>query len=118
MNWTALADEAQLDAVDALSATRPVLIFKHSTRCSISSAALHRLESAWSADDDRLGALYYLDLIRFRDISNAIADRYGVQHESPQVLVIRNGHCVHHASHFAITYADSKEALGAAGVPA
>lgn len=117
MNWTALTDEAQLDAIDALSATRPVLIFKHSTRCSISSAALHRLESAWSADDDRLGALYYLDLIRFRGISNAIADRYGVQHESPQALVIRDGRCVHHASHFGITYPGSKEALHAAGLP-
>lgn len=111
MKWTALTNEAQLDAIDALSATRPVLIFKHSTRCSISSAALHRLESAWSTDDDRLGALYHLDLIRFRGLSNAIADRYGVQHESPQALVIRDGRCVHHSSHFGITYAGTKEAL-------
>ena len=118
MNWTALTDEAQLDAIDVLSATRPVLIFKHSTRCNISSAALNRLESAWTADDEGLGAICFLDLIRYRGISNTIADRYGVQHESPQVLVIRNGRCVHHDSHFGITYAGSKEALLAAGLHA
>jgi bacillithiol system protein YtxJ len=118
MNWTALTEEAQLDAIDQQSAERPVLIFKHSTRCSISSAALHRLESGWSAADAGLGAIYYLDLIRFRSISNAIAGRYGVQHESPQVLVIRHGRCVHHASHFGITCAGSKEALHMAGLPA
>jgi bacillithiol system protein YtxJ len=117
IDWTALTDEAQLDAIDRLSAERPVLIFKHSTRCSISSAALNRLESAWSAADAIPGTLYYLDLIRFRGISNAIADRYGVQHESPQVLVIHHGRCVHHASHFGITYAGSREALHAAGLP-
>ncbi|WKZ67747.1 MAG: bacillithiol system redox-active protein YtxJ [Flavobacteriales bacterium] len=118
MNWTALTDEAQLDAIDQQSAERPVLIFKHSTRCSISSAALNRLESAWGAADEDLGAIYLLDLIRHRGISNAIADRYGVQHESPQVLVIRHGRCVHHASHFGITCAGSKEALHTAGLPA
>lgn len=117
MNWIDLSDEAQLDGIDRLSANRPVLIFKHSTRCSISTAALNRLESAWTDDDDALGAVYHLDLIRFRSVSNAIADRYGIQHESPQVLVIRNGRCVHHASHFGITYAGSKEALRAAGLP-
>lgn len=117
MNWTVLTDEGQLDGIDRLSAERTVLIFKHSTRCSISSAALNRLESAWTAADEGLGAVFFLDLIRYRSVSNAIADRYGVQHESPQVLVIRSGRCVHHASHFGITYAGSKEALLAAGLP-
>ncbi|MBK7944817.1 MAG: bacillithiol system redox-active protein YtxJ [Flavobacteriales bacterium] len=117
MKWTDLTDAAQLGFIDQLSATRPVLIFKHSTRCSISSAALNRLESTWTEADDALGAIFYLDLLRFRSISNAIADRYGVQHESPQVLVIRNGRCIHDASHFGITYAGSKEALRAAGLP-
>ncbi|HRD52532.1 MAG TPA: bacillithiol system redox-active protein YtxJ [Flavobacteriales bacterium] len=117
MKWTALADVAQLDFIDKLSAMRPVLIFKHSTRCSISSAALNRLECSWTEADEALGAVYYLDLLRFRSISNAIAERYGVQHESPQVLVVRNGSCVHEASHLSITYSGSKEALHAAGLP-
>lgn len=117
MQWSILTEAAQLDAIDLDSKQRPVLIFKHSTRCSISAAALNRLESAWRSEDDDLGAFHYLDLIQYRGLSNAIADRYGVQHESPQVLVIRNGRCAHHASHFGITYAGTKEALRAAGLP-
>ncbi len=106
MNWLPLTDLVQLDAIDAASAERPVLLFKHSTRCNISGAALHRLESAWTSGDDANHPAWYLDLLRHRDISNAIADRYDVEHASPQVLVIRNGRCVHHASHFGITYRD------------
>lgn len=117
MKWSTLTDEAHLDTIDQDSEHRPVLIFKHSTRCSISTAALNRLESAWLSKDAELGTVHYLDLIRYRSISNAIADRYGVQHESPQVLVIRHGRCVHHASHFSITYAGTKEALLEAGLP-
>lgn len=117
MRWTTLKETAQLDSIDEESERHPVLIFKHSTRCSISTAALNRLESAWRPEDGELGNVLFLDLIRFRDVSNAIAARYGVQHESPQVLVIRNGRCVHDASHFGITYAGSKEALLAAGLP-
>ncbi len=117
MKWSTLTDEAHLDMIDQDSEHHPVLIFKHSTRCSISTAALNRLESAWRGEDDDIGAVHYLDLIRYRGVSNAIADRYGVQHESPQVLVIRNGRCVHHASHFSITYAGTKEALLEAGLP-
>jgi bacillithiol system protein YtxJ len=104
MNWIPLTDVAQLDAVDAASAGKPVLIFKHSTRCSISSVALGRLENSWSPTDDAEHNVHYLDLIRYRDVSNAIAERYGVQHESPQVLVIRHGKCVYDASHTAIAY--------------
>jgi bacillithiol system protein YtxJ len=106
MQWNTFTDQSQLDTVDAASTQRPMLIFKHSTRCSISSAALARLERAWTSDDDQRHAAYFLDLIRHRDASNAIAQRYGVQHESPQVLVIRNGKCVYTASHFGIAYAD------------
>jgi bacillithiol system protein YtxJ len=108
MQWLPLTHHAQLDAIDAASAERPVLLFKHSTRCSISSTALHRLQRDWRPDD---GAVHLLDLLRHRDISDAIAERYGVRHESPQVLVIRNGRCVHHAAHTAITYADTINAL-------
>lgn len=88
-----------------------MLLFKHSTRCSISSAALGRLERAWnSADDERYDA-HYLDLLQYRDLSDAIAERYGVEHESPQVLVVRNGKCMYHTSHLGISYAGVVEAL-------
>jgi bacillithiol system protein YtxJ len=104
MKWHPLTDLAQLDAIDAASAELPILIFKHSTRCNISSAALSRLERAWTAADDAQHVAYHLDLLRHRDVSNAIVQRYGVEHASPQVLVIRNGRCVYSESHFGITY--------------
>jgi len=114
MDRTPLTDLAQLDAIDAASRQAPVLIFKHSTRCSISITALHRLEWDWTSADDAVRTVWYLDLLRFRPVSNAIAERYGVQHESPQVLVIRDGRCVYDASHTAITYAGVTGALDAA----
>ncbi len=88
-----------------------MLIFKHSTSCSISRTALDRLERAWTGADNGTHTVYFLDLLRYRAVSNAVADRYGITHESPQTLVIRNGKCAHDASHFAITYAGTMSAL-------
>lgn len=105
MNWIALTELDQLDAIDQTSKDRPVLIFKHSTRCSISTAALGRLERAWTPVDDAHIA-YFLDLLKYRSISNAIAKRYMIEHESPQALVIRNGRCIDVSAHFGITYTD------------
>ena len=109
MNWLPLTDTAQLDGIDRLSADRPVLIFKHSTRCSISMTALSRLERVEGAE--RLEPAFHLDLLSHRDISNAIEERYGITHESPQVLVIRNGECMFHASHLGIVAADLLAAM-------
>ncbi|MCB9170899.1 MAG: bacillithiol system redox-active protein YtxJ [Flavobacteriales bacterium] len=111
MHWIPLNARAQLDVIDAASQERPVLIFKHSTRCSISFAALDRLERGWSDADDAHHPAWLLDLIRHRDVSNAVAERYGVRHESPQVLIIHRGRCIDHASHLMISYRDTKEAL-------
>lgn len=111
MNWQRLTDLAQLDAIDAASRESPVLIFKHSTSCGISRTAKDRLERAWTSEDDARHTVYYLDLLRYRSISNAIALRYGVEHESPQVLVIVNGKCRYANSHFGITYKDVLEEL-------
>jgi bacillithiol system protein YtxJ len=97
-----LSRAEQLDELDALSHSRPVLIFKHSTRCSISSTALGRMRAAGQEGVGAETAAYLLDLLAHRDISNAIAERYGVEHESPQVIVIRNGTAVFHASHLSI----------------
>ena len=106
MNWKNLEQQEQLAEIDQLSAIKPVLIFKHSTRCSTSAMVLNRLER--SEINLPTEANFYLDLIAHRDISNAIASRYGVVHESPQALIIRNGKAVYHASHFEI----SAEELG------
>ncbi|MEB2343101.1 MAG: bacillithiol system redox-active protein YtxJ [Flavobacteriia bacterium] len=111
MHWIELTTLGQLDRIDDLSRQKPVLIFKHSTTCRISKGALARLEKDWTAADDAGHPAYYLDLWAHRDISDAVETRYGIRHESPQVLVIRNGACIHHTSHRAITYTDTVEAM-------
>ncbi len=111
MNWNQLENVATLATIKEESATQRILIFKHSTRCSISTMALGRLERSWK--DSEMAALkpYYLDLLNFRAISNQIAEDFGIHHESPQVLVISNGQCVYHASHSDIDYKELKNLL-------
>ena len=109
MNWTHLNDMDQLAELDDLSTARPVLIFKHSTRCSISGTALARLERHPGAE--QLEPAYFLDLLRRRDISDAIEARYGIMHASPQVLVIRGGQCLYHKSHLGIVFDDVAKAV-------
>lgn len=96
MNWKTLTSEDQLLEINEASAQQPVVIFKHSTRCSISSMAKSRLERA--AAPEGL-TFYYLDLLAHRDLSGRIAHQYQVPHESPQVLLIRNGACIYDESH-------------------
>lgn len=104
MNWNKLSDINQLDEIIKASADKPVLIFKHSTRCSISSSALDRVERSWKNEEVHGLQPYYLDLIKFRTISGAIEDKFGIEHQSPQALIIKNGDCVYHASHYDIRY--------------
>lgn len=108
MNWIPLTTEAQLDEIVQLSDTKPTLIFKHSTRCSISSTALGRLERAWDAEES---PAYYLDLITYRPISAAIAEKFAVEHQSPQVLVIKQGKCTYSATHWDIAMDEIKPYL-------
>jgi bacillithiol system protein YtxJ len=96
MNWIELSDESQLENIKKESFEKPVVIFKHSTRCSISAMAKNRLEREKPVEGV---TFYYLDLIRYRNISNRIAEIFDVVHESPQVLLIRNGVCVYDESH-------------------
>ena len=112
MEWTPLTDVTQLDALDRASLNAPVLIMKHSTRCNISRAALDRLERGWT-DADRSRSIHFVDVLRHREVSNAIAERYGVQHESPQTLVIKDGRCIRSEAHFGITYRDTIAAMEA-----
>lgn len=98
MNWIALSDLEQVDQIIRDSALKPQLIFKHSTRCSISSMVKDRLERQWKSQLDEF-PIYYLDLIKFRSISNQLADKFGVIHESPQLLIIQNGECIFNCSH-------------------
>ncbi len=102
INWLPLQQISQLDEIVEHSKNVPCLIFKHSTRCSISALAQNRLEKGWGIQD---GAMlpYFLDLVAHRDLSNLIAEQFGVRHESPQVLLIKDGQCTYEASHLAIS---------------
>lgn len=102
MQWIDLKDEAQLNEIKKASDTRPQVIFKHSTRCSISSVAMQRLKKSEMPGVD----FYYLDLIAYRNVSNKIAEKFKVHHESPQILVIKNGECVYDESHLSISVDD------------
>ena len=97
INWLQLTDISQLDEIEDASNSKLVLIFKHSTRCSISRMALRQFENEFEANENILP--YYLDLLNHRDISNEIAIKFSVVHQSPQLLVISKEKCIHNASH-------------------
>ncbi|MDJ1471209.1 bacillithiol system redox-active protein YtxJ [Xanthocytophaga flava] len=111
MNWIQLTEEKQLQEIEQVSHQQPVVIFKHSTRCSISATALGRLERNWNEGEMQAVKAYYLDLISFRTLSTRIAHTFDVEHQSPQLLVIQKGECVYNASHWDIAYADIKKQL-------
>ena len=100
MNWTQLQSTEQLNEIKNLPGYS--LIFKHSTRCSISMMAKRRFELDWDSLPENL-PLYFLDLIQYREISNQIAQLFHVHHESPQLLLIKDGECVLDQSHGGIS---------------
>jgi bacillithiol system protein YtxJ len=104
MNWNQLNTEEQLENIKKESFEHPVLIFKHSTTCSISATALNRFERKWNQDQAKDLKPYYLDLKAFRSVSNKIEADFAVQHESPQVLVIEKGKSIYDASHYDIVF--------------
>lgn len=106
MNWIPLRSQDELEQIITLSKDQPQVIFKHSTRCSISSVAKSRLERASAPQH---AAFYYLDLLSHRSLSNSIAERFSVEHESPQILVIKNGKCVYDESHMGIDMEEIKD---------
>jgi bacillithiol system protein YtxJ len=106
MKWITLKSEEELAAVTEKSYNTPQVIFKHSTRCSISGVAKRRLDNEEIPDGIDF---YYLDLLSFRSLSNKIAEQFAVYHESPQVLLIKNGECVYDESHIAIQMDDILE---------
>ena len=96
MNWIELTNAQQLVDIKELSKARPQVIFKHSTRCSISTMAKSRLERN---EQPETGDFYFLDLLKHRALSNQIAEDFSVAHESPQILLIKNTECVYEESH-------------------
>lgn len=98
----------QFDEIDEISQTKPVVLFKHSTRCSISRMALKQFDAEFNYPEEKID-WYLLDLLNHRDLSNEIASRYNVMHQSPQIIVIRNGKAVFNASHDSISAEDLKQ---------
>jgi len=110
MEWNTLSAADDLRRLQEESKEKRILIFKHSTRCNISRAALDRLERNWKAEEMAHIKPYYLDLISYRNVSNLIESQFGVVHESPQVLIIENGKAVYDSSHFDIDYQQIRNA--------
>lgn len=106
MNWIPLTEESQLDEIREKSFLRPQVIFKHSTRCNISSIAMSRLQKEDQPDGMDF---YYLDLLKYRSISNKIASDFQVHHESPQIILIKNGEVVYDESHLSIDMDEIRE---------
>lgn len=99
--WNPLTSEAQLDELREASFAKPQLIFKHSVSCGISGHVRHDLEGSTDKLQKPLD-LHYLDLLRYRSVSNAIASSFAVPHQSPQVIILKDGKVIHTASHMAI----------------
>lgn len=95
--WIPLDSLEQLDSIIEESSKKPILLFKHSTRCSISAMALTRFQNQF--DKETNVDLYFLDLLKHRDVSNKIATVLGVQHQSPQAIVIYNNEVLYEGSH-------------------
>ena len=106
MNWIQLNSLQQLDEIRQKSKDKPQVIFKHSTRCSVSSMAKNRLERKEFPQE---ADFYYLDLIANRNISLQIEEDFKVYHESPQVLIIKSGECIYDESHSGINMEEIKE---------
>lgn len=110
MNWIELNSEEQVQEIIEKSRQKPQVIFKHSIRCSISAMAKARLERSLVPEN---ADFYFLDLITNRNVSNKVSLMFQVYHESPQVLVIRNGECTYDESHGAISMNEIHEQVSA-----
>ena len=108
MNWKEFTTEEALEDIKSRSAEKPQVIFKHSTRCSISSMAKSRLERETAPEGIEFN---YLDLIAHRNVSAKIAEVFDVEHASPQVLIIKDGTCIYDESHNAINMDEIVEAV-------
>ncbi len=108
--WIQLDSLEMLEQVDAESYKQPVAILKHSTSCGISRMVLRQFEKDYDLEPDSV-KLYFLDLLRFREISNRIASKFNVPHESPQLIILKDGKVVHDSSHSAIEVNSIKMAI-------
>ena len=108
VNYFTLDKMEQFDEIDEISQTKLVVIFKHSNRCSISRMVLKQFNAEFNYLVEKID-WYLLDLLNYRELSNEIAHRYNVIHQSPQIIVIQNGKAIFNASHDSISAEDLKQ---------
>ena len=102
LSWTPLISEEEINTIKEISINQSILIFKHSTRCGISRMVIKQFESLFNEENKQL-KVYYLDLLNFREVSSKLSEVFQVIHQSPQLLVIKNGISVYNESHYEIT---------------
>jgi len=101
LDWRKLENTNQLINAIEISHEKPVVIFKHSTRCGISRMVLNQFQNNAEFDEDKV-LLLYLDLLAHRNISDEISNRFGIMHQSPQMIILKDEKVIHHSSHSAI----------------
>lgn len=102
MHWNTYDHSASLDALLTASHQRPQLIFKHSTRCGISAAVLNSVDGRFE-DLSQVYDLHLLDLLQYREKSNELSEKFAIRHESPQVIILRDGQAALHLNHWRIS---------------
>lgn len=110
-SWKDLTEISQLDKIADASQEKPQFIFKHSTRCGVSHQVMSGLNDSWDLDSSQQD-FYYLDLLNFREISNTISEKFGVFHQSPQLIIIKDGKVIDSYSHYSINFDKVMGALG------
>ena len=111
VNWKKLESAGQIEDLRQVSNDKPVVVFKHSTRCSISGMVLSRLQREWNEEEMEGIEFYFLDLLSNRDISSKVAEKFGVEHQSPQLIIIKDGEAVYNTSHMGVSYHEMKKHL-------
>lgn len=99
--WKNLRSIEDLNKAQQDSHIKTVVLFKHSTRCSISRFVLKNFENTVTIPEEEMD-FYFLDLIEYRSVSNEIAERFNVIHQSPQLIILKKGEAVYDASHESI----------------
>ena len=102
LSWTPLISIEEINNIKEISKIQTILIFKHSRRCGISRMVMKQFESLFNEENKHL-KVYYLDLLNFREVSSKLSEVFQVIHQSPQLLVVKNGISVYQESHYEIT---------------
>ena len=108
MNWINIENSKDIDNILEQSNTIPCLIFKHSTRCHMSAMSKYILETEWKLADNQLKP-YFLDILNFKKLAVEVSEKLSEFHQSPQVLLVKNGECFYEESHLAINYEEIEE---------